>query len=216
MHSLISDLGKYWQKRSPTIFQQTKSNNLCASLIQKNDVDRFRISVKFEKLIAAIGKEEKNKLINKNVRVKKDEIRNIKSVQQLTLSNIEIPNQNDIVSMPEISPIDALNFDVEKLKQSIEVCVVNRKTLVHNMSELKELKTKEEEIISKLRDEKKIKERTHILLENPDVNIKKIESILSSTKDRIDQLSSQWTEHRSQLLQQLDAATRSTNEQNVF
>lgn len=148
-------------------------------------------------------------------RISKDHIRNIKSVQQLTLNNIEIPNQNDIVSMPEISPVDALNFDVEKLKQSIEQCVINRKTLMTKISDIKELKATEELVIAKLRDDKRIKERTHILLENPEVNVAKMGAVLAATTARMQQLSNQWQEHRIPLVQQLERAGQSTAEQSV-
>lgn len=150
-----------------------------------------------------------------STRISKDHIRNIKSVQQLTLNNIEIPNQNDIVSMPEISPVDALNFDVEKLKQSIEQCVINRKTLMTKISDIKELKATEELVIAKLRDEKRIKERTHILLENPEVNVAKMGAVLAATTARMQQLSAQWQEHRIPLVQQLERAGQSTAEQSV-
>lgn len=179
------ELREYWLKRSPTLFQQTKSNNLCASLVHKNDIDRLvggplalslaHKNQNFEQVIKTLRTSNSG---GPNSRITKDHIRNIKSVQQLTLNNIEIPNQNDIVSMPEISPIDALNFDIEKLKQSIEQCVINRKALMTKISDIREMKLTEEQAIAKLRDEKRIKERTHILLENPEVNMAKMATVL--------------------------------------
>lgn len=232
------ELREYWTKRSPTIFQQTKSNNLCATLIHKNDIDRFgggadlRSTKNFNKLLSVqkIGPMPRRTLPLKATAAAavtatagtpvpaartKENIRNIKSVQQLTLNNIEIPNQNDIVQMPEISEVDALNFDVEKLKESIEQCVMNRKTLMSRINDVKEAKATEERSLAKLRDNKRIKERTHILLENPEVNVAKMGAVLAATRQRMNQLAAQWDEHRLPLQQQLEQAGRSTTEQSV-
>lgn len=209
--NVVQQMREYW-RRSPTVFQQTQSVNLCASLVHKNDVDRSVDRNKsFDKLLGALGKQPTIGLRTTS----KDHLRNIKSVQQLKLNNIEIKNQNDIVIMPEISPVDALNFDIEKLKQSIEQCVVNRKSLMSRINDIKELKVKEEENIVKLKEQRKIAERTHILLENPDVNITKMGAVLQATKERMIHLKEQWDERRIPLMEQLEQTQQSTSKQYV-
>ncbi|XP_037039865.1 coiled-coil domain-containing protein 22 homolog [Bradysia coprophila] len=212
--NVVQQIREYWLKRSPTVFQQTQSVNLCATLVHKNDVDRLDDGNKsFGKLLNVLGKQSTT-IPNIGVRTtSKDHLRNIKSVQQLTLNNVEIKNQNDIVTMPEISPVDALNFDIEKLKQSIEQCVVNRKSLMSRINDIKELKVKEEEIIVKLKEQRKIAERTHILLENPEVNITKMGSVLAATKERMKHLKEQWEERRTPLMEQLEQTQQSTSKQ---
>ncbi|KAJ6648734.1 Coiled-coil domain-containing protein 22 like [Pseudolycoriella hygida] len=207
--NVVQKLREYW-KRSPTVFQQTQSMNLCASLVHKNDIDRLdEHSKSFDKLLNALGKQP-----TIGVRTtSKDHLRNIKSVQQLTLNNVEIKNQNDIVAMPEISPVDALNFDINKLKESIEQCVLNRKTLMSRMNDVKELKAKEEESVLKLKEQRKIAERTHILLENPEVNITKMGAVLEATKERMNHLKEQWNERRIPLMEQLEQTQQSTSKQ---
>lgn len=210
--NVVQQIREYWLKRSPTVFQQTQSVNLCASLIHKNDIDRMDDRNKsFDKLLNALGKQPTIGIRTTS----KDHLRNIKSVQQLTLNNIEIKNQNDIVTMPEISPVDALNFDIEKLKQSIEQCVVNRKSLMSRIHDIKELKVKEEENIVKLKEQRKIAERTHILLENPEVNITKMGAVLEATKERMKNLKEQWEERRIPLMEQLEQTQQSTSKQYV-
>lgn len=227
--SIVSqEIRDYWVKRSPSVFQQTKCNNLCSSLVHNNDISRSVKSQNFDKLIDEIRKPCNNPnskgdtnsnsglvLGGGTSKISKDHLRNIKSIQQLTLNNIEIPNENDIVQMPEISTVDALNFDIEKLKQSIEQCVVNRKHLMTKISDVREQKTKDEQTIAKLRDEKKIKERTHILLENPEVNITKMETVLASTEERLKKLADQWEEHRQPLVDRLERAQQTTSKQYV-
>lgn len=210
--NVVQQIREYWLKRSPTVFQQTQSVNLCASLVHKNDIDRSDERHKsFDKLLNALGTQP---TIGTRT-ASKDHLRNIKSVQQLTLNNIEIKNQNDIVIMPEISPVDALNFDIEKLKQSIEQCVVNRKSLMSRINDIKELKVKEEENIVKLKEQRKIAERTHILLENPEVNVTKMGAVLAATKERMKHLKEQWDERRIPLMEQLEQTQQSTSKQYV-
>lgn len=210
--NVVQQIREYWLKRSPTVFQQTQSVNLCASLVHKNDIDRMDDRNKsFDKLLMVLGKQPTIGIRTTS----KDHLKNIKNVQQLTLNNIEIKNQNDIVIMPEISPVDALNFDIEKLKQSIEQCVVNRKSLMSRINDIKELKVKEEENIVKLKEQRKIAERTHILLENPEVNITKMGAVLAATKERMKHLKEQWDERRIPLMEQLEQAQQSTSKQYV-
>lgn len=214
--NVVQQIREYWLKRSPTVFQQTHSVNLCASLIHKNDVDRadeMNVNKSFDKLLNVLGKQSVPTIGARTT--SKDHLRNIKSVQQLTLNNVEIKNQNDIVIMPEISPVDALNFDIEKLKQSIEQCVVNRKSLMARINDIKELKVKEEENIVKLKEQRKIAERTHILLENPEVNITKMGAVLEATKERMKHLKEQWNERRIPLMEQLEQTQQSTSKQYV-
>lgn len=147
--------------------------------------------------------------------VRKDHIRNIKSIQQMKLNNIEIPNENDIVVMPEISESDTLRFDIEKLKETIEQHLVNRQQFQIGINECKDEKLRETEVITKLRSEKKIKERTHLLLENPEVNLSKMKTVLATTQERINKLKVQWEEHRVPLVEQLEKAKQSSTKQYV-
>lgn len=229
--NVSQEIRDYWLKRSPSVFQQTKSNNLCSSLVHNNDIMRSVKQQNFDKFIDEIRKPSNQYNISNadagvssgntivlggsTSKISKDNLRNIKSIQQLTLNNIEIPNENDIVQMPEISTVDALNFDIEKLKQSIEQCVVNRKQLLTEINNMREQKIIEEQLVVKLREEKKIKERTHILLENPEVNITKMGTVLASTEERLQKLSEQWEDHRQPLVERLERAQQSTSKQYV-
>lgn len=164
----------------------------------------------FRKLLELRGK---SKGLNDGTR--KDHIRNIKSVQQMTLNNVEIPNENDIVAIPEVSESDALRFDIEKLKEKIEQHLTSRQELQASLNECKTKKSTENEVIGKLKSEKKIKERTHLLLENPEVNLTKMETVLTTTQERINKLKRQWEEHRVPLVEQLEKARQSSTKQYV-
>lgn len=229
------ELKLYWLKRSPSVFQQTCSSNLCASLIQKNDLDLAAIqstaastttaettNSSFHKLPQLGGRSilpsdpiPSQRSAKPIAAPRKDNIRNIKSVQQLKLNNIEIPNENDIVQMPEISESDAIQFDIEKLKENIEKYLNERQQLQTNTVDLKDEKIKEDELIVQLRAERKIKERIHLVLENPDVNYGKIMAMVANTQERIDKLKEQWNEHRGALNEQLEKTRQSSTKKYV-
>lgn len=136
-------------------------------------------------------------------------------MQQLTLNNIEIPNEDDIVQMPEISQSDAIQFNIEKLKESIEKFMGERQQLQANIADCKLERTKETELIVELKAERKIKERTHLVLENPEVNYGKMVAMVATSQERIDKLKEQWKEHRAALVQQLEDARQSSTKKYV-
>lgn len=215
---VFPELRKYWLKRSPTIFQQTRSNTICASIIHKNDFDcetsktTTRRTANFQKLLQ-LNKSNGSQLV---AQVKRDHIRNVKSIQQLTLNNIELPHANDIVAMPEISECDAIRFDIEKIKASIEQAMLSRQKLQDTLNECRNEKQTEIDAITKLKSERKVAERTNLLLENPEVNLSKMEKLLATTQERFNKLRDQWDEHRRPMLQQLETAKQSSTQKYVI
>lgn len=215
----MEELRDYWQKRSPTLFQQVQHPNLCATLIQKNDVDRLQSKTRnaFDQLVRCrSGDTAKHKSIAQDPLLAKDHMRNVKSVQQMTLDNVQIPNENDIICMPEISAADALSFDVEKLKQSIEAGLQAEQQLNATINELGTNRATVKETLVELSGEKKIKERTQILLENPTVNVEKMHEVLRVSEGRLTLLTEQWKIHRAELVKELEIANSSNSSQNVI
>lgn len=224
-----NELSEYWSKRSPTIFQQTSSDNICASLIQKNDQDLLKASAgkminekddnaqsmpvlqrKFRKLIRC-----QKSIIAPASYVKKGNIKNVTSVQQLALNNVEIPNEDDIVVMPEIRESDAIRFEIEKVKAEIKNLVLHRQDIQSQLSQCQlELENLTEQL-PQLQSEKKIKERARLLLENPEENIAKMTKVLETSRERIKKLQEQWDEHRIPLEQQIETARSSSNSKYV-
>lgn len=208
-----NELNDYWSKRSPTIFQQTNSNNICASLIHRNDVDPKTIPAlqqKFRKLVQL-----QRSTIAPSSYVKKLNLRNVTSVQQLALNNVEIPHEDDIVVMPEIRESDAIRFEIEKIKADIKNLLQSRQDL---QSQVTECKTCAKNLVDKLplfQSEKKLKERTHKLLENPEDNIAKMSKVLVTSHERVKKLKEQWDEHRIPLEQQIKAAQGCSNSKYV-
>lgn len=187
-------------------------------MIHKNDLDcetsktSSRRSSNFQKLLQ-LNKANGSQSASQ---AKRDHIRNVKSIQQLTLNNIELPHSNDIVAMPEISECDAIRFDIEKIKANIEQALLSRQKLQDTLDECKTEIQTEVDAITKLKSERKVAERTNLLLENPDVNFAKMEKVLATTQERINKLRDQWEEHRQPMMQQLEMAKQSSTQKYVY
>lgn len=220
-----NELCEYWSKRSPSIFQQTSSSNICASLIHKNDEDLFGSSSinaapsdnpdqpmpilqrNFQKLIQ----------IHKStcLSAKKDNLRNVTSVQQMALNKIEIPHEDDIVVMPEIRESDTIRFEIEKIKDEIKHLLQHRQNLRSEMTECKTQAKELADLMPQLENDKKLKERTQLLLKNPEDNIAKMAKVLVTSQERLKKLREQWDDHRIPLEQQIEVARSSSNSKYV-
>lgn len=164
----------------------------------------FRKLIQRQKAIQGTGKS-----------IKKDNLLNVMSVQQLTLNSVEIPHEDDIVIMPEIRESDAIRFDIGKIRENIKQLLQNRQDLQTEINECKiESKTLMDQL-PQLQNEKKIKDRTQLLLENPEENIIKMAKVLANTHERIKKLKDQWDEHRIPLEQQIEIARQSSNSKYV-
>lgn len=189
-------------------------------MIHKNDFDgetgktTSRRTSNFQKLLQL--NKSNGTQSSTSSHIKRDHIRNVKSIQQLTLNNIELPHANDIVAMPEISQCDAIRFDIEKIKANIEQALLSRQKLQDTFEECKNGKQKEIDTITKLKSERKVAERTNLLLENPEVNLSKMEKVLATTQERINKLQDQWEEHRRPMIQQLETAKQSSTQKSVI
>lgn len=244
-----NELNDYWSKRSPTIFQQTSSNNICASLIHKNDLDLLCVPVAHDN-VQQHGSEqaddatvhpanEQNQIhsmqslaiqrkFNKLIQMQKstiapasyvkktvNNIRNVTTVQQLALNNVEIPHEDDIVPMPEIRESDAIRFEIEKVKADLKTVVSHRQTIQSQLADCRANVKSFTEQLPQLQSEKKLKERAQLLLENPEENIAKMTKVLATSHERIKKLHDQWEEHRIPLEQQIDVARSSSNSKYV-
>lgn len=188
------EIREYWVKSSPTIFQQTKSNNLLPSIIHTNDLELINPSVSSPE--RKLQPNKTNVLLN-GQEVIKDSTKTDDLIQEISkdVQIMKIVNKE--------SPLDILNTEIEKLKKVIEENVTEKNSLEEKFDETKMTKNQIETELIQLKDERKIKERISILLENPETNIKKMETVLTATVDRMKNLSEQWEEHRIPLVEAL-------------
>lgn len=193
------EIREYWVKSSPTIFQQTKSNSLLPSIIHTNDLELINPSV---------SGGSPNRTLQK---IKKIDLTNGQEVIKESIStNTEVEAITKDVKIMKIvkkeSPLDILNTEIETLKKVIEENVSEKNLLEEKFDEIKITKKEIETELIQLKEDRKIKERMSILLENPETNIKKMETVLSSTVERMNNLTKQWEEHRIPLVEALEAS----------
>uniref|UniRef100_A0A182YL70 Coiled-coil domain-containing protein 22 homolog n=1 Tax=Anopheles stephensi TaxID=30069 RepID=A0A182YL70_ANOST len=106
-------------------------------------------------------------------------------------------------SPSSLDQLDALQQEIDKINTAIEETKREQRDLQTKRSIVGENAKALESVTDKLKEEKKIKERTHILLENPEVNVAKLESIIVAAGEKMKKLQSQWETHRAPLMAQL-------------
>lgn len=105
---------------------------------------------------------------------------------------------------PGKTPLESLQEEIDQIRVEIERAVGEGTGLEGERMEVVELCEVQRAAVGKLKDEKKIKERTHILLEDPEVNVRKLQGIIGAGGERMKKLQDQWDVHRIPLEQELE------------
>ena len=121
------------------------------------------------------------------------------TAEKIVMDNVTVE------SKPGKTPLETLQEEIEALQQEIEQSSQEGVQLESNRREIDETMEVQRKTVIKLKEEKKIKERTHILLEDPEVNVKKLEAIIAAGGERMKKLQDQWDAHRIPLVETLDA-----------
>ncbi|KXJ77766.1 coiled-coil domain-containing protein 22 homolog [Aedes albopictus] len=121
------------------------------------------------------------------------------TAEKIVMDNVTVE------SKPGKTPLETLQEEIEALQQEIEQSSQEGVQLESNRREIDETMEVQRKTVIKLKEEKKIKERTHILLEDPEVNVKKLEVIIAAGGERMKKLQDQWDVHRIPLVETLDA-----------
>ncbi|XP_061515734.1 coiled-coil domain-containing protein 22 homolog [Anopheles gambiae] len=103
-----------------------------------------------------------------------------------------------------LGQLDALEQEIAAIETAISESRREQRELHAKRRTVAESAQAVESVVEKLKEEKKIKERTHILLENPEVNVAKLESIIAAAGEKMKKLQSQWEAHRSPLVATLE------------
>uniref|UniRef100_A0A1Q3F102 Coiled-coil domain-containing protein 22 homolog n=1 Tax=Culex tarsalis TaxID=7177 RepID=A0A1Q3F102_CULTA len=109
----------------------------------------------------------------------------------------------DVVK-PGKTPLETLQEEIDHIRAEIEATVDEGTGLEGERVKVAELCEIQRTELGKLREEKKIKERTHILLQDPEVNVKKLQGIIAAGGERMKKLQDQWDAHRIPLEKELE------------
>jgi hypothetical protein len=191
-------------RNTPTIFQQTTSNTLFPSIIHTNS------NQKTCETICQSTSTSTAVLKQLSVLEPKSNLSSPEHVIAKALGDMRLLQQSHSsdTSRPQATnPLAIINSDIEKLKEQIEAAASEQTDLVDLQHEQGVQQTEGLSVIQELKDEKRVKERTRLLLENPETNMQKLESIMLTTRERMKRLEHQWDEHRQPLVETLEKAT---------
>uniref|UniRef100_U5ENS4 Coiled-coil domain-containing protein 22 homolog n=1 Tax=Corethrella appendiculata TaxID=1370023 RepID=U5ENS4_9DIPT len=212
-HDIAEEIKEFWCRKSKSISDEIcDQKQLIATIISTNDGQQA-IESDAANVERTESKSNAIKLLefNQNLNQKSTTVSPSSAIK--TSENSIEQNQNVDKKLQQqqlelsANPLELLNKEIGKLKADIESNLLENNQLVVENQKLSGEKLQREEILVKLKDEKKIKERTHLLLENPEVNIKKLEGIIVTSKERAVKLSEQWEEHRAPLLEAIHEST---------
>lgn len=114
-------------------------------------------------------------------------------------------SESSIPELPEEDPVELKRSHIEGLRCQIEQ---RREETVELAKKIEELKTKSRKTKASLDDlnlQKKIKERTLLVLENPEENVQKLRKMIDNASEKMTRLQDQWMEHKTPLQTQIDA-----------
>ena len=114
-----------------------------------------------------------------------------------------------------LGQLDALEQEIAAIETAISESRREQRELHAKRRTVAESAQAVESVAEKLKEEKKIKERTHILLENPEVNVAKLESIIAAAGEKMKKLQSQWEAHRAPLVATLEEHQAKNSDQVV-
>lgn len=114
-------------------------------------------------------------------------------------------SESSIPELPKEDPVELKRNHIEGLRCQIEQ---RREETVELAKKIEELKTKSRKTKASLDDlnlQKKIKERTLLVLENPEENVQKLRKMIDNASEKMTRLQDQWMEHKTPLQTQIDA-----------
>lgn len=126
---------------------------------------------------------------------------------------IESPNKEEEESPPKSDPVAEKRIHLEELRSQIANQQQEKQNLQTKIAEMRKKLDSGKRNLEDLKLQKKIKERTLLVLENPDENLQKLEKMIANSKEKMRRLQDQWQEHRAPLQAQIDAINEEKSEQ---
>uniref|UniRef100_A0A1B0GPI5 Coiled-coil domain-containing protein 22 homolog n=1 Tax=Phlebotomus papatasi TaxID=29031 RepID=A0A1B0GPI5_PHLPP len=187
-----------------SVFEQAPHQTLFPSVIVKND----------EELWGELSTSHVCKILDSHRKssLNRGAIPQAAPRTSLLTSQEEEEGPRDDIVKPR-TPLEVLQEEIEELRQKIEGAVSERQGIVEEIEGSRSIAAEHEEKLSNLRKEKRIRERTNIVLENPEENVAKLEAMVANSKEKMKKLELQWQEHEAPLLKALNTATRAKSEE---
>ena len=119
-------------------------------------------------------------------------------------------NSEQKLEKPTIAPkprnkVEILAEKAELLKNQIDEVLSKQNNLILKQERQKSQVDLETQSMETLKNDKKVKERTSLLLDDPQGNKEKLETMIQVATERKKQLEVQWQEHQAPLQKHLDS-----------
>ncbi|XP_017128697.1 coiled-coil domain-containing protein 22 homolog [Drosophila elegans] len=182
---------QYFDQLAPNLFQQTasKSVDLIASVLHKNELDRWGQALPDSTLLFVDSEESEAPII--------------------------APTQSPASAEAEVSPFQELSNQVQELRVQCDTLLTERKSHAAALAALKLRETKATEEIGRIQPMLKLHERTSLVLADPEENLVKLETLLKSTQSKRQTLTQQWLDYRKPLLDTLEELKTAKEAQEV-
>ncbi|XP_053684089.1 coiled-coil domain-containing protein 22 homolog [Sabethes cyaneus] len=204
---LVKEIQEFWSRRS---LESLDQDTLVPSLIAANDG-----AIKSNQPIDAIDEGDARykfplapeKLLSKYFSATGSggpDISQVKQVKPNTSLPADAPVVESTNSNPVKLPLESLQREIDQLRTEIDKSKELYVQLQTGRQQQDESVEMHKKALAKLKEDKKFKERTHILLEDPEVNVKKLEAIIAAGGERMKKLQDQWDAHRTPLVETLE------------
>lgn len=189
---------EYYQNFQPTIYQQQVQ--LLPSLIHTHDHELHQSSTSssiIKKQITQLTQHSPSTSFNLNfISPKASPTKSADSEQKL---------EKPAIAPKPKSKVEILAEKAELLKAQIDEKLINQNNYIIQQARQTSQVELEARTLEKLKNDKKIKERTSLLLDDPQSNKEKLESMIHVAIERKKQLETQWQDHQAPLQNHLDS-----------
>lgn len=108
------------------------------------------------------------------------------------------------IPVRKLSETEILEEEIEQLQNQIEVEETQQRGLLLEQEEIREKLSQSVIELEKLNNERKVVERTAMLLDDPESNEQKLLEMIDLSKKKMEKLQTQWEEHKRPLQEQID------------
>lgn len=184
---LFSAPANYHSRRS--IFAQTTPQNIWSTLITHNDCE---------------GRSDLRPKPIPPKPLKRSSAESRKVQERTEKEEIGEGSSEFVPAKPEEDPLDQKRAHIEVIREQIVQKRLQTNTVANNIAEMQRLSTAAEQKLRDLKGQKKTKERTLLVLENPQENTLKLKKMIENSGERMKRLQEQWIEHKTPLQLRID------------
>lgn len=187
---------EYKRKYEPSIFEQC-GKNILTSIIHSNDM--LWAQEKFPELFKVPDKLNELRFKSSSsfeVSLMSSPKKQISEKQEASTEQSQIPTR-------KLSEIEILEEEIEQLQSQIEIEETQQRGLLLEQEQIQEKLSQGITELEKLKNQKKIVERTVMLLDDPESNEQKLLEMIEVSKRKMQSLQQQWDEHKKPLLEQI-------------